>query len=66
MPIASQANGGNLSMMAAKWNREFIDELGAFPNGSKDDQVDALSRAFSLLISPPAPARFMRLPFMRR
>jgi predicted phage terminase large subunit-like protein len=66
MPVASQANVGNLSMLTAKWNKAFIDELGGFPNGSKDDQIDSLSRAFSLLIAPPAPARFTRLPFMRR
>lgn len=66
MPIASQANVGNLSMITAKWNKEFIDELGGFPSAAKDDVVDALSRAFALLIAPPAPARFTRLPFMRR
>lgn len=66
MPVASQANVGNLSMLTASWNKAFIEELGGFPNGSFDDQCDALSRAFALLIAPPAPARFTRLPFMRR
>jgi predicted phage terminase large subunit-like protein len=49
MPIASQANVGNLSMVRAGWNRAFLDELAAFPSGSHDDQVDALSRAFTAL-----------------
>lgn len=49
-PIAAQSNVGNLTMVEANWNRAFIDELRDFPAGSKDDQVDALSRAFSMLI----------------
>ena len=34
-------------MLEAPWNRAFIDELAAFPLGQHDDQVDALSLAFS-------------------
>lgn len=49
MPAASQMNNGNFSILRAEWNRRFVDEIGAFPNGSKDDQVDALSYGFSLL-----------------
>ena len=48
-PVAAQANVGNLSIVAASWNRIFLDELRDFPAGSKDDQVDALSRAFAML-----------------
>lgn len=48
-PIASQVNVGNVSMVKARWNAPFIDELSGFPSGSKDDQVDALSRAFSMV-----------------
>ena len=51
MPVASQANAGNLSLLRAPWNRALLDELAAFPSGAKDDQVDALSRAFELLSS---------------
>jgi predicted phage terminase large subunit-like protein len=49
-PIASQINVGNVSMLKASWNDAFINELRMFPNGSFDDCVDGLSRAFSLLI----------------
>ena len=49
MPVASQCNVGNLSVVRSAWNRIFLEELSAFPNGTKDDQVDALSRAFSML-----------------
>ena len=48
-PSISQVNGGNLAIVRAPWNRSFLDELGAFPSGAKDDQVDALSRAFSIV-----------------
>jgi phage terminase large subunit-like protein len=32
------------------WNAALIDEMRMFPNGSFDDQIDSLSRAFSHLI----------------
>jgi predicted phage terminase large subunit-like protein len=49
-PAAAQCNIGNLLMVRAEWNERFLDELSAFPSGSKDDQVDALSRAFGMLV----------------
>lgn len=48
-PVVSQVNVGNLSIVRAPWNGAFIDELASFPSGAKDDQVDALSRAFSVV-----------------
>jgi predicted phage terminase large subunit-like protein len=51
-PIASQCNVGNLAVIKADWNRAFFDELAAFPTGAHDDQVDALSGAFSILVQP--------------
>ena len=48
-PVVSQINGGNFAIVKAPWNARFLDELAAFPSGSKDDQVDALSRAFALV-----------------
>lgn len=56
-PVASQANVGNLMVVKAKWNAAFLDELGAFPDGTKDDQVDALSRAFSMVGLARGPMR---------
>ncbi len=49
-PIAAQVNVGNVVMLRGDWNARFISELRMFPNGTNDDQVDALSRAFSELI----------------
>ena len=57
MPVASQANAGNLALRRAPWNRVLLEELQDFPNGAKDDQADALSRAFTLLTETAAPSR---------
>lgn len=66
MPVASQANAGNLALRRAPWNRPFLEELQDFPNGAKDDQVDALSRAFSMLTDTGQPARRTNLPLFSR
>jgi len=49
-PFAAQLNVGNVLMLRASWNEALMDEMRMFPNGSHDDQIDALSRAFSHLI----------------
>ena len=36
-------------MLRAPWNDTLISEMRVFPNGSHDDQVDALSDAFDEL-----------------
>ena len=61
MPVASQANAGNLSVLRGGWNRAFVEELAAFPAGRCDDQVDALSRAFGMLLGGAEPARVARV-----
>jgi predicted phage terminase large subunit-like protein len=66
MPVAAQMQAGTLAMRRAGWNAMFLDELANFPEGRKDDQVDALSRAFSMLLGVKAPARFARLSFSSR
>lgn len=48
-PFAAQANVGNVMMLRAEWNDALISELRLFPNGTHDDQIDALSDAFSSL-----------------
>ncbi|MDE2442021.1 MAG: phage terminase large subunit, partial [Betaproteobacteria bacterium] len=53
-PVSSQVNVGNFSIVRANWNAAFIDELASFPGGIKDDQVDALSRAFAMLTNKVA------------
>lgn len=48
-PFASQVNLGQVDMVEAAWNSEFIEELRMYPNGTNDDQVDAASRAYNLM-----------------
>lgn len=48
-PFAAQVNVGNVLMLRAEWNDALIGELRVFPNGSHDDQVDALADAFDEL-----------------
>ena len=48
-PFSAQCEAGNVRLVAADWNRAYIDEHCLFPNGRYDDQVDASSSAFSRL-----------------
>lgn len=48
-PFRSQAEIGNVKLMAADWNRIYLDELTSFPHGSNDDMVDASSGSFNKL-----------------
>jgi predicted phage terminase large subunit-like protein len=67
MPAAAQIDQGKVLVLAAPWNENFIRELEAFPHSRKDDQVDALSRAVSLLFEPAASsARRESLPLIGR
>ncbi len=49
-PLASQAEAGNLYLIAGSWNDTFIKEVTDFPRGQFKDQVDAASRAYALLM----------------
>jgi predicted phage terminase large subunit-like protein len=50
MPLAAQINVGNVLMLKGSWNESMINEMQLFPNGTYDDQIDALSRAFETLM----------------
>ncbi len=66
LPVAAQIEVGNLALVPAAWNHDFIEELRDFPYGRKDDQVDALVRGFLVVTEMSAPARRMALPFLAR
>lgn len=51
-PVSSAAEAGNIFVVQAAWNGAFLDEVEAFPDGMHDDQVDALSGAFSKVRGP--------------
>jgi predicted phage terminase large subunit-like protein len=69
-PFASQVGAGNISIVKSKpgnpWNGPYLDELGLFPAGRKDDQVDGSSRAFEIIADKPRHNRSLRLGFMGR
>lgn len=44
-PISAQVEAGNVKLVKAAWNNDFLDEVTYFPNGRKD-RVDALGRAY--------------------
>jgi predicted phage terminase large subunit-like protein len=56
-PVSAQVEAGNVLLVTAPWNQEFIAELEAFPEGGHDDQVDATSGAFTYLSSGTGAAR---------
>ena len=66
MPMASQVEARNFAIVQSRWNHTFLDELGNFPDGRKDDQVDALSRAFSMLTHTGAAARRLNTTHLAR
>jgi len=56
-PVASQIEKGNITIIRSNWNHALLEELQDFPYGRKDDQIDALSRAFNMLVTTDVPAR---------
>lgn len=65
-PAAAAIDAGRISLLRAPWNRAFLDELRDFPQGRKDDQVDAMSRAYSMALGPSVPSRRLNVPFLAR
>lgn len=66
MLATSQIDAGNVLVRRASWYQSFIDELNSFPQGAKDDQIDALSRAFITLSESPNSGRRLFVPFNAR
>jgi predicted phage terminase large subunit-like protein len=50
-PYAAQVQAGQVSIVAAAWNREFLEEHEQYPFGKYLDQVDATAGAFNKLAS---------------
>ena len=45
-PWLARAEQGKVRLVAGEWNKEWLDEVLAFPEGEHDDMVDATSGAF--------------------
>lgn len=55
MPFAAQVEAGNVFLVRGEWNRAFLDEAATFPNGKWKDQIDAVTRAFDMLVVKQRP-----------
>lgn len=49
-PFATQVEVGNIYLLRAPWNHDFVRECQLFPKGRFKDQVDAASGAFNKLV----------------
>lgn len=58
-PVSAAFARGHVKIVRADWNADFVSELMSFPKGGHDDQVDALSGAYSQL--DKAQVRFMEI-----
>jgi predicted phage terminase large subunit-like protein len=52
MPWAARAESGAVRIVNGQWVRGFLDEIVAFPSGSHDDYVDAVSGAVMMSAKP--------------
>ncbi len=66
LPFASQVEAGNVSLIKAPWNVVLVEEMRDFPLGRKDDQVDALVRAFTTLPRVTETIRQASIPLFNR
>jgi predicted phage terminase large subunit-like protein len=48
-PFASQAEAGNVFLVAGPWVADFLDEAEMFPDGEYKDRIDSTSGAFNVL-----------------
>lgn len=51
-PVSAAAEQGNVKLVRGPWINDFLDEIVAFPYGSHDDQVDAVSGAIEVMSGP--------------
>lgn len=49
LPLATQAEHGNVYLVDGEWVTDWLDEVCNFPNARYDDQVDAAADAFNTL-----------------
>lgn len=50
LPVSSQAEANNIKLVQGNWIENFLIEAENFPECSHDDQIDALSGAFNMLV----------------
>ena len=50
LPFADQAEAGNVKLLVASWNHDYLEEITAIPNSTYRDQGDATAGAFNKLV----------------
>lgn len=50
-PLASQWNAGNVALVRGPWNKDYLEEMLAFPNGKFDDKVDGSSGGYNRAVT---------------
>lgn len=48
LPWIAKIDAGMFVMVEGDWNQDFLDELEQFPNGTHDDQIDAVTVLYEL------------------
>lgn len=66
MPAAAQLQAGNMAAIRSGWTTGLMNEMREFPDGRKDDQIDALSRAVNHMMSAGPASRRLNVPLMSR
>ena len=66
IPFSSQVEAGNVALVRANWNYQLIEEMRDFPVGRKDDQVDAMVRAFNTFARVGDPPKLINIPLLHR
>ncbi len=51
IPLAAQAEAGNIMIVRGPWNDAFLAEASLFPYGDFLDQIDAASRSYAYLVT---------------
>lgn len=51
-PFSSQAEAGNVDVLAGPWNKVWFEQLEAFPTAKHDDDADSTSRAMNHFVKP--------------
>jgi phage terminase large subunit-like protein len=49
LPAIARCEQGKLAIVRAGWNKEFLDEISAFPESRHDDQVDGLAAGLQMI-----------------
>lgn len=65
-PWSARCEARAVKLVRGAWNKAFLEEHEAFPEGSNDDQVDAAGGAHSYLAAQATPYGFSRVRSTRR